>query len=223
MEHRESSKRKWGPFARASATIDRIVREEIDWPRQIVAGATQLLKENSHGPEEPRRRQEDAGSRETSGGGAQVGGGPEEDPRAREEARPGEVRPVQAPLLGQVSQPHGVSGDLDPSTLTATGLDDNEVPPAPSDDELPPTPQGEGTSAEAANGTHESNRTDGEPDKKVWPFNKQELVADKVLRELLDLLNHITDQVAACDAVEAAQRIRHMKKVLHVHVQQEDQ
>src|SRR5690606_37448516 len=152
-----------------------------------------------------------------------VGGGPEEDPRAREEARPGEVRPVQAPLLGQVSQPHGVSGDLNPSTLTATGLDDNEVPPAPSDDEMPPTPQGEGTSAEAANGTHESNRTDGEPDKKVWPFNKQELVADKVLRELLDLLNHITDQVAACDAVEAAQRIRHMKKVLHVHVQQEDQ
>ena len=48
-------------------------------------------------------------------------------------------------------------------------------------------------------------------------------MADKVLRELLDLLNHITDQVAACDAVEAAQRIRHMKKVLHVHVQQEDQ
>lgn len=55
-----------------------------------------------------------------------------------------------------------------------------------------------------------------------WPFRKQADLAEQLLNELNGLLAHITDEIAAADAVEALARLRHMRKVLAADAEREE-
>lgn len=48
----------------------------------------------------------------------------------------------------------------------------------------------------------------------LWPFKRQADRAEELRDALADLMQHVTDEVAAADAVEAVGRLRHMTRVL---------
>ena len=48
----------------------------------------------------------------------------------------------------------------------------------------------------------------------LWSKRKQAEHAQRLLNELLDFQKHLTDEIAAADAVEGLRILRHMNKVL---------
>lgn len=56
----------------------------------------------------------------------------------------------------------------------------------------------------------------------MWPFKRQADRAQEVCDALADLMQHVTDEIAAADAVEAAQRLRHMTRVLRSDQEREE-
>lgn len=52
----------------------------------------------------------------------------------------------------------------------------------------------------------------------LWSKRKQAEHAQRLLNELLDFQKHLTNEVAAADAVEGLRILRHMNKVLRSEV-----
>jgi len=80
-------------FRRARDTFDRIIREEIDTPREVVAEAEEITRRSARGEE---------GRGQAARGREALGAGPEADQEVRGEARSAEERPVWKALLEEV-------------------------------------------------------------------------------------------------------------------------
>lgn len=55
----------------------------------------------------------------------------------------------------------------------------------------------------------------------MWNFRKQAKRAERVQAEVVELLEHITDEIAAADAVEVLPKLRHMVKRLRYDAEME--
>lgn len=56
----------------------------------------------------------------------------------------------------------------------------------------------------------------------MWPFRRQADEAEEIRARLVELMQHITDEIAAGDAVEMLPRIRHMCNVLRADQEREE-
>lgn len=56
----------------------------------------------------------------------------------------------------------------------------------------------------------------------MWPFRRQAAEAEQLRDALTELMQHVTDEIAAADAVEMLPRIRHMCNVLRADAEREE-